>query len=554
MPAIRLADIPNAGPQGVAPDSGILAPRVAQLGGAAALDPNAMRGVAKDMQLQTYNLNAFAGEAIGLGRIGDAMGDAATLGIRFATKMAEAKDTGDKSRAETIMRIALEQQANDQDTTPVEKWQEKWASNVAETRKQISEIGMSKNAFAELSPTMERWAELTSVKVEGLANQKRIKGWEQDIEANVLMKVADEDYEGAFSKIDEAVDRGIYTKPQADLKKGMLADNIQRKAKLENAANIEAQITRDPIKLEQAFASGLKTGKVEGFEQIKDMSEIVKYHDSARAEAARFRIGAEDHAIDEILKGYIKNEDELRNLVKGVLPENKIPNLLKALSESPVQREKALAMRPLAHALATGYMKSEDDENLTKYFSIRDTIFQLPASEREEPLALLRKARDEGGESTPLKIAVTTMTKMFEDGQFGTWVKGEDKNPANDKEWDKYIEAGKKFAGHKSALEQWANKNPKESGDPNKVFEQLNQHLEYERKLNKYREEKERWRWPWEASPSLVVPVPKYKFSPDEALKKIKAKSSLDKKSSKQEINDAARSIDFETPLPEMPS
>ena len=315
MPAIRLADIPNAGPQGVAPDSGIIAPRVAQLGGSAALDPNAMRGVAKDMQLETYNLNAFAGEAIGMGKIGDAMSDVATLGIRFATKMAEAKENDDQTRADTLMRIALEKQANDQDTTPVEKWQEKWASNVADTRKQISEIGMSKNTFAKLSPTMDRWAELSSVKIEGQANQKRIEGYRMNTKANALIKMADDDYEGAFAAIDEGVKKGVFSEEQGKLEKAMMQDDIIRKAELKQRENITSEILTDPRRAKEILTKA-KTGEQTEFGRLDPSRVKLHLYEADR----QIRVTDSDNwnsLVERIQNGDIASKEDLKKEAEG---------------------------------------------------------------------------------------------------------------------------------------------------------------------------------------------------------------------------------------------
>jgi superfamily II DNA or RNA helicase len=48
---------------------------------------------------------------------------------------------------------------------------------------------------------------MSGVQIEGQANKKRIEGYQQDIEANALMKIADDDIEGAI---------GIYNKAVAD--------------------------------------------------------------------------------------------------------------------------------------------------------------------------------------------------------------------------------------------------------------------------------------------------------------------------------------------------
>ena len=552
MPAIRLADIPNAGPQGVAPDSGIIAPRVAQLGGSAALDPNAMRGVAKDMQLETYNLNAFAGEAIGMGKIGDAMSDAATLGIRFATKMAEAKENDDLTRADTLMRIALEKQANDQDTTPVEKWQEKWASNVADTRKQISEIGMSKNTFAQLSPTMDRWAELSKVKIEGQANQKRIEGYRMNTKANALIKMADDDYEGAFAAIDEGVKKGVFSEDQGKLEKAMMQDDIIRKSKVQRDANVASDIIKNPIGAEADLEKAIQTGKSELFPHLTEKSDLVRAYSNARSEASVYRNNIEDDVDQLILSGQMTKPEDIRNVAEGVLPERRILAAIDTLSKTPAEMEKALAMRPTLLAMVDAYDANKDDKNRSEYLKIKDSIRQLPEGERGELLSSLRDKWNNPKETTPVNEATSQLKTLFTKGQFGTWTEKDGKMA--DAEVPKFLAAGKKFAGFKSTLENWAKANPKEAADQTKVYEKLNEILKADKNVQQIKSGGASWWYPssWFAPSKPTV-------APDDAIKKADAppKTSkadgINKKSSKEDIAKAAQEIDFITPLPEIP-
>jgi len=215
MPSIRLADIPNAGPQGVAPDSGIIAPRVAQLGGSAALDPNAMRGVAKDMQLEKYNLNAFAGEAIGMGKIGDALGDVATLGIRFATKMADAKDDADFEKGRNLLSAAAQQQENDhQNLSP-----EEWGSNFDKLNKGVQtdmdKLGFSKSGRAKFEAYRSNWANQTGLKITGMANKEKIEGYKQDAKIGIERELALGNEQGAFEIVNKFRTNGTLSERDA---------------------------------------------------------------------------------------------------------------------------------------------------------------------------------------------------------------------------------------------------------------------------------------------------------------------------------------------------
>ena len=162
MPSIRLADIPNAGPQAAAASAAMIGapsvpryqinPEVAQLGGAAMMDSRSTRNAAQSMLTQTLELDAFSQEARAMGKFAYQVGEIGEVALAYGEKMSRAKDTADLARAETLMRSAFEKQQNEQMNTPVDKWQEKWIANVQQTEKAIGEIGISNNAAQSLSP------------------------------------------------------------------------------------------------------------------------------------------------------------------------------------------------------------------------------------------------------------------------------------------------------------------------------------------------------------------------------------------------------------------
>jgi hypothetical protein len=549
MPTIRLADIPNAGPQALAPSTGILAPQAAKLTGAAEMDSSIATRGAKSLLTQTLELDAFSQEAKAGAQFGKAIGEVGNVALAWGEKMAQAKDTADLARAETIMRSAFEKQQNEQMNTPVDKWQEKWLANVSETKKAIGEIGISNNAAQALSPAFDRWGEMSGIQIEGQANKKRIEGYKMDIKANALMKFADEDYEGAFAVINKGVKDGTYSESEGKYEKALLQDNVLRKTKEQKNADIASKITLNPVEAKRDLDEALKSGESKIF-GLKEKSDIVRFHGFASSELSQYKSRLDDDALDMVLTGDLKTEKDVRDFVGDILPEQQVLPLLKALSETPVQREKALAMRPMVYAMADSYNPDNDDETRSEYFRIRDTILQLPSDQREEPMAMLRKSRDEKADPTPLNVAKGQMKDLFDAGQFGSWKVGDDKKPLNDEEWKKYIDAGRKYAGHKSSLENWAKNNPREASDANKVYEQFNRTLTYERQLQKFQQEKTRSRWWWEeAAPVAPPPLP---IDPDEVLRKTKAKSSLTPKATKKQIKDEALKIDFDTQLPEM--
>jgi hypothetical protein len=546
MPAIRLADIPNAGPQALGPSTGILAPQAAQLGRAAMVDPGGMRNAAQSMLTQTLELDAFSQEARAMGKFADSIGGLGDVAMKWGQKFAEAKDSADISRAETILESAFQKQQTEQLGKPVEEWGNLWNQNQDQAKRKLAEIKFSNNAAEKVAPYLERWSTLSSLKIDNLAKKEEIKGFRADKEANALAKIANEDYEGAFAVMDESVKKGIHSPEESTLWKSRLLDDVQRKAKVQREANVESDIILDPIGSEKEAQEAVKNGKSSKYSWM-EKSDAVRFFEKSRAEAARYRNQFDDDTVDLIIKGQLSTPEEVREHAKDVLPENKIQSLLGIFAKTPAQIEQGLKMRPMAFALADAYDPASDTDR-KEYLQIRDTILQLPEGEREEPLSILRKRATESGETTPVKEAIAQAKQMFDQGQFGTFQKGTSALPASQDEVDKYIAAGKKFAGYKTALETWAKNNPKDAADQNKVYEHFNALISFDRELQKFQKEKTRWRWPWEDPAPTAAPAAPVTPADVRQLKKSKENTS------KGNLMEEIQKIDFETPLPEMPS
>jgi hypothetical protein len=550
MPAIRLADIPNAGPQALGPSTGILAPQAAQLGRAAMIDPSGMRNAAQSMLTQTLELDAFSQEARAMGKFADSIGGLGDVAMKWGQKMAQAKDTADLARAETLMRSAFEKQQNEQMNTPVDKWQEKWIANVQQTEKAIGEIGISNNAAQSLAPALERWNMMGGLQIEGQANKKRIEGYQQDIEANALMKIANDDIEGAIGIYNKAVADEIISEPQGKLAVARLQDNYLRKTKEERNANIASTIIQNPIGAEADLEKALETGNSELFPELTEKADIVRAYSNARSEAGVYRNNIEDDLDQLILSGELTKPEDIRRLAEGILPERRILSAIETLSKTPEEIEKALAMRPTLLTMVEAYDPTKDDKDRSEYLKIKDSIRQLPEGERGELLSSLRDKWNNPKEATPVTEATSQLKTLFNKGQFGTWTEADGKMP--DSEVPKFLAAGKKFAGFKNSLETWAKANPKEAADQTKVYEKLNEILAADKEIQKTKAGGSSWWWPFGSSaPSKPA------TSTDDVRKKIDAPpktskaDSINKKSSKEDIVQANQEIDFSTPLPD---
>ena len=552
MPAIRLADIPNAGPQGVAPDSGIIAPRVAQLGGSAALDPNAMRGVAKDMQLETYNLNAFAGEAIGMGKIGDAMSDVATLGIRFATKMAEAKDDADFEKGRNLLAAAAQQQENDHQNLSPEEWGTNFDKLNKGVQTDVDKLGFSKSGRAKFEAHRENWANQTALRIAGMANKEKIEGYKMDAKIGIERELSLGNVQGAFEIINTFRNNGTLGEQDAkDLERETEFKYIKI-AKEERDANVASDIIKNPIGAEADLEKAIQTGKSELFPHLTEKSDLVRAYSNARSEASVYRNNIEDDVDQLILSGQMTKPEDIRNVAEGVLPERRILAAIDTLSKTPAEMEKALAMRPTLLAMVDAYDANKDDKNRSEYLKIKDSIRQLPEGERGELLSSLRDKWNNPKETTPVNEATSQLKTLFTKGQFGTWTEKDGKMA--DAEVPKFLAAGKKFAGFKSNLEKWAKANPKEAADQTKVYEKLNEILKADKEIQIPNSSGSSWWYPssWFAPSKPAISPSDVRKKADDPPKTSKA-DGINKKSSKEDIAKAAQEIDFITPLPEIP-
>ena len=381
MPTIRLADIPNAGPQALGPSTGILAPQAAKLTEAAMVDSSIVTRGAKSMLDQTLELNAFSQEAEAAAGFGQSIGKIGEVALAWGDKMARAKDTADLARAEPLMRSAFEKQQNDQMNTPVDKWQEKWTANVEQTKKAIGEIGISNNAAQSLSPAFERWGEMSGIQIEGAANKKRIEGYRMDIKANALMKFADGDYEGGFAIIDQGVKDGTFSAEQGKLDKAMMQDDVLRRTKEQQRETIAAEILTDPRRAKEILTKA-KTGEVTEFGQLEPSRVKLHLYEADR----QIRVTDSDNwnsLVERIQNKDITSTEQLATEAKGMGIE---PSKYKRL-------ENAIASNITFNPKIAGDLKAEvagfdygADKNDANFYELNAKIVSLLPKEQAQLL------------------------------------------------------------------------------------------------------------------------------------------------------------------------
>ena len=398
MPAIRLADIPNAGPQALGPSGNLLSPSAPQLTGAAALDPNALAGAAKQMQLDTYNINAFSGEAAGLANIGDALGDVSTVGFRFSQKMQDAKDDADNETAKTILYTASQEQQNDQESGKIDpdKWGEIWQKRVEDTTAKLAKIGLSKKGAAAFQPTLERWSELGRVNVGGSANKAKRDGYELAAKQGYLREIAADNPDGAIRVVETFVKNGTLG---PERKKEFLDDIAIRSVEIADrhqtnnvntAINTNWADTQDALKKYLDEKPG-KDGRVDGAFGAMPVTKAKRLYSDAQRMGKSIEVENYQSlasAIDAGLPIQTKNGDIVVN------DEKKLEQALETVPVRDVAKRESLKRLLSNNVLYDGKTVSElnskiltytpeGDESMEKYSGLMNSVdTQIPKSLR----------------------------------------------------------------------------------------------------------------------------------------------------------------------------
>ena len=432
---------------------------------------------------QTLELDAFSQKAKAAAKFGQSIGKIGEVALAWGDKMARAKDTADLARAETLMRSAFEKQQNDQMNTPVDKWQEKWTSNVEQTKKAIGEIGISNNAAQSLSPAFERWGKMSGIQIEGEANKKRIEGYKMDIKANALMKFADGDYEGGFAIIDQGVKDGTFSAEQGKLDKAMMQDDAVRKFEADQANNITAALSTDPdsvvAEMDKAIAGTESTfGKI-------DASKAKVYKARAERESKNLLIERKNDIINGINSGDILDRKSLDtwNAEKagGKIDAATLNKMERMISLNVAYNPEAIVA---ARTAITGYNPAADDATgWTKYNQILDQIqTTVPKDMRERMMGELKDtwsatAREGKSRNPKQDYAASLMVKIQELGEGGFLGVETGKDKPGDKgivvDQDKAMAYWSKVESIQSNMIDWLNDPKNKDASPEQASSQL---------------------------------------------------------------------------------
>jgi hypothetical protein len=494
MPAIRLADIPNAGPQAAAASAAMIGapsvpryqvnPEVAQLGGAAMMDSRSTRNAAQSMLTQTLELDAFSQEARAMAKFADSIGGLGDVAMKWGQKFAVAKDDADLTRGETILAEFKQKQLTEQQSLPSEKWQENWNKNQEEARRKLAEIKFSNNAIEKFNPYFDRWATLTGVEIGAQARKRQLDGYQLDAEAGYKRELAKDNIEGALGIISQFEKNGTLAPETAKRFRFDVELETIKKSKAERNANIESGIILDPQKWEEDLTQGIKNGSSK-LQTDLTKEEMLRFLPTARQQSRFAEVDKLSRVEDLMLKGEFQSVEELEkaldrpDLMPNVkLPERAVQSLKSSFLQSPERQAESIKLLPAIMQKIEAFDISSDPK-LENYFDLASEVRSLPEGYRREPLDLLydkfRQYKD-GRKPVPA-TALGQIKKQASDdlqnGGFGKWKTGKDGAIPDDQRAG-YIAANLRFSQEMTALENWAKANPDKAKVDTEVYKAHN--------------------------------------------------------------------------------
>jgi hypothetical protein len=495
MPAIRLADIPNAGPQAATASAAMIGapsvpryqvnPEVAQLGGAAMIDPSGMRNAAQSMLTQTLELDAFSQEARAMAKFADSIGGLGDVAMKWGEKFAVAKDDADITRGETILAEFKQKQLTEQQSLPSEKWQENWNKNQEEARRKLAEIKFSNNAIEKFNPYFDRWATLTGVEIGAQARKRQLDGYQLDAEAGYKRELAKDNIEGALGIISQFEKNGTLAPETAKRFRFDVELETIKKSKAERNANIESGIILDPQKWEEDLTQGIKNGSSK-LQTDLTKEEMLRFLPTARQQSRFAEVEKLSAIEDRMLKGEFQTAEELEksldrpDLMPNVkLPERAVQTLKAAFYQTPEQVEERRKLIP-ALKQKIDVFEFETDKSFDGYVNLVRDIHSVPEGYRQELRELLSdkfrqyKQGQKPVPATALGQIKKQATTDLQNGGFGKWKVNDDGSVSEDQR-PLEMSANLRFSQEMTALDNWAKANPDKAKVDSEVYRAHNE-------------------------------------------------------------------------------
>jgi hypothetical protein len=484
MPAIRLADIPNAGPQALGPSTGILAPQAAQLGRAAMVDPGGMRNAAQSMLTQTLELDAFSQEARAMGQFADSIGGLGDVAMKWGQKFAAAKDDADITRGETVLAEFKQKQLNEQQSLPPEKWQENWGRNQEEARRKLADIKFSGNAAEKFNPYLERWSTLTGVEIDSQFRKRQLEGYQLDAEIGYKRELAAGNIEGALGIISRFKKNGTLAPKTAERFEFDVELETIKKSKAERNANIESGIVLDPQKWEEDLTQGIESGSSK-LQTDLTKEEMLRFLPTARQQSRFAEVEKLSLVEDAMAKGEFQTVEELEkaldrpDLMPNVkLPERAVQSLKSSFLQSPERQAESIKLLPAIIQKIEAFDVSSDPK-LENYFDLASEVRSLPEGYRREPLDLLYdkfrqfKEGRKPAPATALGQIKKQATDDLQKGGFGKWKTDDDGSTPEDQIPAREA-ANLRFSQEMTWLDNWAKAYPDKAKVDTEVYKAHN--------------------------------------------------------------------------------
>lgn len=474
MARIPLAEIPGVGnvPGAVVADYPGYRVQTPDIGpGPGSVNGSLSRIAEAGMQKQVSPA-AFAAPGQAMEQAGYAVGKLAQVTDELSSRMAEAKNASDITKAQMAMENFVARTREEALSKPEGERELHFTNQLPKLQEELDKINPSPMAAERI----------------GLDYQRTIGRGRAEVRHDAVISTIETGRGHVFNAFEKAMSEGKYEEAEGHLDRGVNGHLISTAEKEKRMTEAETQqrmmwlsqsIEKDPWAIVPELEKAAR-GESSNVGYLSPI-QAKRFLNSAKAVQTDRMADISDSLDQAILQGKLTTEKEVREWGAN-LPARRILahlNTLKVVDESsPKRQAEVIANRPVLRAMVENYNPGPDT-GWEKYYEVKDEInSRMPEGERKEFLDLLaakRRGESKAGETAGVKVAMDTMKNLYEGGFFGKFdktiiEKGEDSKSAIE-EAKKMQDAGIKHAQLQSQLLDWAKKNPAKAIDPQQVSE-----------------------------------------------------------------------------------
>lgn len=449
----------------------MLSPGVANLSGASA----SINRAGAQLQQNTVDLNAFAGEGAALAEMGGALSgvglQATAIIADFQGKINRARDTGKLAEADGVMQQKFADFQQERTTLPETEWVKVWQEKkLPELQKQLESLELSGTAARQLEPAIIKYQSTTSIQLQTDAWKQTTANSRDAVLVAAGRASSNGDFESAEVHLSQGVDAGLITRGDADILLLKMEED-------QRAQEIHQAVADDPFGVEEDIAAALKGEGSQFFPWIQKPEQLRRIQSMAQQEANQVRRETAVTLDNEILTGALDNEEEIRQrAAAGGLGEKDTRSLISSLyveqANTPEGQAKYMKSFVDIQDKVAAYDSKQDPKD-EKYMEIlRDIRSSVVPGEREALLKDLKDARTQG--RTPSAEMRTTFRdaigELRKSGFFGD-DGGVDEKTKKLKDPTKFLDVETKRAEAVILIEGWLKKNP--SASPEEAKQQF---------------------------------------------------------------------------------